>query len=409
MRLYIINSTELIPAVQRQVRILDFAPLEAKAAMNVMGASPKAREILVKEVEGVGKFSYPILFDKAIHPTVTPGPKLDDINRLSVQKVAEIIETLASQAPRALKLKFEPGIITLLLGFFPSLLAKESLQAREHIVDAFNDYFVSRGHEEGSAFVKAHYQHKIDQGITGRDIASFEIGGVVAIMSNTIPTAFWVLYHTISDRDILSECRKEVIACCEISGDTCTLDITQVKASCSILLSILKEVLRYHGIGTSIRIATEDHLLDGKHLLKKGGIVMIPGIVQHTSIPVYGDSVNEFQHRRFVGSPQRKRLNALAFRGFGGGTTLCPGRHFASTEILAFVALAIVRFDFESTQDDWIFPTTLNANMAGSVAQPDHDVEVRVSLTTSGLAGKTWNVVLSGSSEGVRILDEDIR
>lgn len=104
MRLYIVNSTDLITVVQRQVRVLDFAPLEAKAAMNVMGASPEGRKILVREVEGVGKYSYPILFDKAIHPAVTPGPQLDAMNRLSVQKVKETLESLASQTPRTLKM-----------------------------------------------------------------------------------------------------------------------------------------------------------------------------------------------------------------------------------------------------------------------------------------------------------------
>ncbi|KAF1996687.1 cytochrome P450 [Amniculicola lignicola CBS 123094] len=442
MRLYIINSTELIPAVQRQIRILDFAPLEAKAAMNVMGASPEGRKILVRDVEGVGGFGYPILFDKAIHPAVTPGPMLDAMNRLSVLKVAETVELLAAQAPKTLKLfdwikkeithatteavygpknpfrdakvredyyKFEPGIITLLLNIFPTLFAKESVQARKDIVDSFHNYFTSRGHEEGSGFVKAHYQHKIDQGLTGRDIASFEIGGIVAIMSNTIPAAFWLLYHTITDAAILAECRKEVIDCCKISEDTCTLDIAQVKASCPVLLSILKETLRFHGIGTSVRIVMQDHLLDGKYLLKKGGVVMIPGVVQHTSIPAYGETVGEFQHKRFVRSPGRKRPNPVAFRGFGGGSTLCPGRNFASTEVLAFVALAIVRFDFEPTKGEWVFPTTYNANMAGTIAQPDHDVEVRVSLATSKLADKKWNVVLSGSDEGIQLSAEDIR
>lgn len=69
-----------------------------------MGASPEGRRILVRKVEGVGEFSYPILFDKAIHPAVTPGPKLDAMNRLSVQKVAETVEILASQTPRTLGL-----------------------------------------------------------------------------------------------------------------------------------------------------------------------------------------------------------------------------------------------------------------------------------------------------------------
>jgi hypothetical protein len=104
MRLYIINSTELIPIAQRHYRILDFAPMEAKVAINVMGASPDGKKVLVKNVDGVEDFSYAILFDKAIHPAVTPGPKLDAMNRLSVQKVAEALDTLASQAPTTLRL-----------------------------------------------------------------------------------------------------------------------------------------------------------------------------------------------------------------------------------------------------------------------------------------------------------------
>lgn len=90
--------------MQRQVRILDFAPLEASVATNVMGASPEARKILVREMEGVGKFAYPILFSKAIHPAVTPGPKLDAMNRVSIHTVAERVEILASQTPVTLKL-----------------------------------------------------------------------------------------------------------------------------------------------------------------------------------------------------------------------------------------------------------------------------------------------------------------
>jgi len=99
MRLYVINSTELIPVVQRHFRILDFAPLEAKSAINVMGASELGKEIVLKN-----DFAYPILFHKAIHPAVTPGPLLDSMNREVVQKVTETMETLASQAPRTLKL-----------------------------------------------------------------------------------------------------------------------------------------------------------------------------------------------------------------------------------------------------------------------------------------------------------------
>ncbi|KAF2267292.1 cytochrome P450 [Lojkania enalia] len=440
MRLYIVNSTDLIPIIQRQPRVLDFAPMEAKVAVNVMGSGPEGKEILAMDRDGLGPFSYPIAFDKAIHPAVSPGPKLDAMNRHAVQKVSSAIEEIASQAPKTLKLfewvkreitlatseavygpknpfasqdlqndycgTFEKGIITLLIGL--DFLVKESVKARTRIVDAFNGYFSSHSHEQGSAFVQAHYGHKVDFGISGKDIARFEIGGMVAILSNTIPASFWVLYHLISDPVALEDCRKEVYACCKSEGDTCTLDVTEVKARCPMLLSTLKESLRFHGIGTSVRVVTRDYLLDGKYFLKKGGIVMIPGPVQHSNKEAYGETVDQFQHRRFMKLSGGKRPNPIAFRGFGGGSTLCPGRHFASTEILSLVAQMIVRFDFEPAKGVWVCPKTDRAGMQGTIAPPDNDVEVRITPATGILAGKKWNVVLSGSDRAVELSAEDI-
>ena len=275
------------------------------------------------------------------------------------------------------------------------------MQARKQIVEAFHHYFESDSHKQGSAFVQSHYQHKVSQGAAGRDIARFEIGAIVAILSNTIPAAFWVLYHTISDAAVLEECRQEVLACCKVVGDTCTMDISKVKTSCPLLLSILKESLRFHGIGTSVRIVMQDHMLDGRYLLKKGGIVMIPGPVQHTSVPAYGANVHEFQHKRFVRSPGVKQPSPVAFRGFGGGSTLCPGRHFASTEVLAFVALMMVRFEFEPINGGWVTPMTEKAGAWATVAPPDGDVEVKVTPAGGETAGKKWIAVVSGSMEGV--------
>jgi cytochrome P450 len=295
----------------------------------------------------------------------------------------------------------------MLLDLYPSILAKRSVQARAAIVAAFTEYFACRGHEQGSPFVQAHYQHKIDQGLKGRDIASFEIGAIVALLSNTFAATFWVLYRVISDAAILQECRQEVLACCSIDERTCTLDITKVKSSSPVLSSVLKESLRFHGIGTSVRIVTEDHLLDGKYLLKKGGIVMIPGQVQHTSRAAYGEGVGEFQHKRFVRSKGRERPDPIAFRGFGGGTTLCPGRHFATTVVIAFVAEMILRFDFEPVAGFWRCPTTEKAGMHATVASPDEDVEVRVSPAVGEIAGKKLHVVLSGSDKSMELVAED--
>lgn len=72
--------------------------------MNVMGATPAGKEILKMNRNGVGEYSYLIEFDKAIHPAVTPGASLDTMNRLSIQKVSEFLDALASNAPTTMNL-----------------------------------------------------------------------------------------------------------------------------------------------------------------------------------------------------------------------------------------------------------------------------------------------------------------
>ena len=37
----------------------------------------------------------------------------------------------------------------------------------------------------------------------------------------------------------------------------------------------------------------------------------------------------------------------VALQPFGGGVSMCPGRHLAWAEVKAFVALALFRWDFE--------------------------------------------------------------
>ncbi len=295
----------------------------------------------------------------------------------------------------------------LLLRLFPSVLAKESLQAREKLVKAFMDYFGSGGHEQGSALIQARYQHSVDYNVSIEDIARFELGGAVAILTNTIPTAFWVLWHVISDKPALEECRGELNRLCKIEDASVNIDISKIATTCPILLSTLREVLRVHGTGTSVRVVQQDHLLDNKYFLRKGSTLMIPGPVQHSSKAVYGESLNEFNHKRFLRTDS-KRLNLVGFRGFGGGSTLCPGRHFVSTEIVAFVALMILRFDIRPVSGKWVRPATDKAGMQATVPPPDTDVEVEVTLREGELAGKQWNAILTGSDKAVGLVAEDL-
>lgn len=287
------------------------------------------------------------------------------------------------------------------------MFARKSLQGRETIAKAFETYFRNRGHEEGSKLVQCRWQYSADWNIPVEDIARFEVGGALAVLTNTIPTSFWILFHIFSNPIILDECRNELAKVVDSDGKTNTIDISDVKAKCPILLSTLQEVLRFHGQGTSVRAVQEDHLLAGQYLLKKGSTIMIPAAVQHNARNAWGADVGQFQHRRFL-RENGKRVNPVAFRGFGGGTTLCPGRHFVTTEILAFAALMIVRFDVEPVSGKWVTPTTDKAPGHNMVPQPDKDIEVKISRRKA-CEQQGWTVLLSESESQLVVSAEDMK
>lgn len=315
---------------------------------------------------------------------------------------------LKYQLTRTLNSNFEPGIMIHMLKAWPGIMARKSLHAREHLlIPAFKKYFAENGHHKGSLLVQCRYNHNIGHGLQGRDVAATEIGQMVASLTNSMASAFWMVYHIFSDPTVLKECREEVEQLVQVTKDgTCAVDLTKVKSSCPILLSTWQETLRYSHIGIAARVVTEDTMLANQYLLKKGATVMTVTPVQHTEEALWGPTVSSFDHHRFLREPGRKRTNPVAFRAFGGGTVLCPGRHFVSTEVMSFTALLLLRFDLRpATQDGkWAKPRK-NFPMTSSMPTPKD--EVQVEIVPRDKPGWKWHVTFSASGKGVDITAED--
>lgn len=281
-----------------------------------------------------------------------------------------------------------------------SIFFGPAVQAREYLIKAFTKYYTDGSYNQGSAYIQKFTEHCISQEIPGDDIPRLLVGTVFNNVANTIPSAFWVIYRIFSDPEALEECRREVTQAVRLeTGEDGTaesvLDLSLVLASCPTLLSTYHEVFRYHGMANSVRVVSEDCTLDGRYRLRKGGLVMMSARAQHSNPDVWGPDVDEFDHTRFLRQKDRPRPNSMAFRGFGGGTTLCPGRHFATSEILLLAALLLLRFDIRPAAGEWVDPSTAKSSQAEAVEQPDDDIEV-VFVPRGEMAGKTWRVEFSG-------------
>lgn len=73
------------------------------------------------------------------------------------------------------------------------------------------------------------------------------------------------MYRIFSDPIVLQDCRDEVTQAVEYHQDgTSTVDLGFVLNSCPILLSTYQEVFRFHGPANSVRVVSEDYMLDNK-------------------------------------------------------------------------------------------------------------------------------------------------
>lgn len=267
-------------------------------------------------------------------------------------------------------------------------------------------YFADGDYKNGSAYIQKFTQHCIDQKIPKSDIPRFLLGTLFNNVANTIPAAFWVIYRIFSDKTVMEACHAEVSQGVTEGSEASTIDLTHVLNSCPLLLSTYHEVFRYYGLANSVRIVSEDHMLSGQYLLKKGGLVMMSARAQHSNPAEWGANVKEFDYKSFAKTENaEKRINPVAFRGFGGGTTLCPGRHFATSEILLLATLLLLRFDVQPKDGGWVHPSTAKSSQAEAVEQPDKDVEIKL-IPRVGMSQKPWRVAFSGRRDAEALVQE---
>jgi cytochrome P450 len=286
------------------------------------------------------------------------------------------------------------------------ITAGKAYRAREFLVSAWRKYIEDGGPKEASSFIHATHAHNVAHGFCLDDLARFEVGHSFAVIGTTAPTTWWLIYHIFSDPSVLKDVRDELSALVKEAKDgSYHVDLSAVRNACPILLSTFKETMRHRAIGNAVRVCLEDTMINDRILFKKNALVIMPQIVHHTEPATWGDDSHKFDHRRFVPVPGRPRPNPVAFRAFGGGHNLCPGRHFSSTEILAFAALMVLFFDITPGTGSWTEPTWARTPMVSSFHIPDEDIEIQVKPRDE----RVWKVSFSGSNNTIQIVSEDIK
>ena len=419
--IYIVNSPDIAVAVQRNAKSLSFVAYGAQFADSVFGLSGAGRKILLENIRGdngVTGFGHDYI--NTAHYALAFGPRLDELTQSVVKgltvaanklarttspkiRLSEWIRReltlaasnavygpanpLADDATDAAYLHFERGLTGLL--FLPRFIARKADEGRRHTVETLTRYLQTKAYLTGSGYVQSRVEVGPKYNMSMDDTARMELGGLTALTSTANPTAFWLTCAIYSRPALLEALREELQCILDIDSSNSetrsyTLDVTKVKENCPLFVSVFQETLRHVSLGATIRLVLDDTPINDRYLLKKNAVIMIPAATLHSDPAVFGPEADQFDPYRFV--PKAKGTNHKVpqggFRAFGGGTSLCPGRHFAVTEIFALVGLLVLRYDLTPIAKDgeWRIPAPNTNNMAVAVPAAQGDIEVSFKL-----------------------------
>ncbi|KAL9068120.1 MAG: hypothetical protein Q9157_006605 [Trypethelium eluteriae] len=292
---------------------------------------------------------------------------------------------------------FNDETILLLANAVPSISARKGYLGREKAVAGFEKYFSSHSYDQASFLVQERCRLLQQYGIGLHDQARFEAVNGIAILANTIPTAFWTIYSAFRHPITLERLRGEAEKLVESSAMENSngkfihrVNISKLR-EVPFLVSHLQESIRHKSAGAGMRFDREDVMLETRFLLKKDTFLIMPNRSMHFDKAAWGSTVAEFRSDRFCDSSTK--AHPAAFRGFGRGSHLCPGRFFAMTEILSMLVMMVLRFELRPVDGQWPSLRGNESNMSLAVAPPLSDVAVRIAARRDW-AGGEWMLMV---------------
>ena len=295
---------------------------------------------------------------------------------------------------------FEANMLALIIDVLPSITARKAHQGRERVAKGLIEYIQQKRYRNASQVIQNRVSLNLGHGFTEVEAGRSEIILLFAILGNAVPSTFWIVANIMGRPELLLEIRKELeSAVSDTANGGKAIDLPTVEFGCPLFLSTYRETLRLIGNLASLRYVLRDTVI-GQQYLRKDAIIQVAGNIIHYDKRTWGEDSDQFKPRRFLktrGSANTTEdqhdldlreaaatqlppgVPSAAFRLFGGGSVVCPGRHFAQSEILAFVAYLILAFDISAPDGAPMkLPPQDEEKIPLGVLKPKGDVPVKI-------------------------------
>ncbi|KAL8969942.1 MAG: hypothetical protein Q9197_004074 [Variospora fuerteventurae] len=235
---------------------------------------------------------------------------------------------------------------------YPSFMARAAIKPRDQLIGALTRYLKAPPEKRsgGVPFISELLDEELNAGLSVEDSARILLIILWGLNANGPMTLFWLIAHLLQRPELATAVREEISPAMQAfhfpaSGSEESLtEITkqQLVDACPLLNSAFNEVVRVTSTGCTIREVANPVGCGGKDL-SPGTKVLIPQRPMLLAKQAFGPDALDVDLSRF--SKNRALERHSYYRPFGGGVTLCSGRVLGRREILAFVALALWRYE----------------------------------------------------------------
>ncbi|KAG0649367.1 Cytochrome P450 monooxygenase [Hyphodiscus hymeniophilus] len=402
-RIYVITSPELVQAVFRNSKSLSFEPIAFKGSQRIL-------QMGKEEIEKLGASpdfkhaDYMDKINKGMHASLQPGAPLFEMNSRALNRFAVFLNEIDTTEKQI-------NLYTWVRDHF-TLASADAMYGEENPIaedlSLIDSLHYSRGLvKNASGLIQARYRDITASGCTADNIADWEIAIVMATTMNSVNGAFWMLCHVFSDPQLVSDLREEIEKITtrrtQDGTEKVCFDVSQLQKSCPLLTSAWQETLRAEDVVVSQRVVVEDTMLNDTYFLKKNSMVQIPSRIMHESSDIWGADSHIFNARRFLKpnvdsmSREQRKLQKQGFVPFGGGSVLCPGRHFATTETLGIAATILLGYELRMADGSGALkvPKGKKQEMGVAVKIPQNGLDVLIQRKKE-FEGVKWTYDVGG-------------
>lgn len=237
----------------------------------------------------------------------------------------------------------------------PGFVLRKARTAWTNIQNAIAEH-ISSPDPGLSTFLVSCDEAYIDGGFSVRDRAASHACDMWALNANAIWAVYWIIALQLQQPEGLAPLIEEIDACRKaylaahpsvtsvLENDDVLYDwLSTTGATTPLLASTIQEVLRFCSSALSIRLVTCDTTLGG-YALHKGQKIVCMTRAMHTDDEIHEDST-KFIPTRYLDTSKLRTKDGKNVPNhtspFGGGVSMCEGRHFAQAELRYYVALLL--------------------------------------------------------------------